>query len=662
MKLIDMTITEVKFILGMGLTSFLIMSYPFIIMILLGPAFSSSLNKIGNIPIAIYEDGSGNTGSITSSIMQIDGIKLVRVYSEPELVSKVSGGEVPLGIKVGMDGNRQSVVLYRDPQKGIIATNMIVILEELLSEQKGIIVAKSINQLQESLAKSTKIIKRTMKEFGNYKNEISNSRFALSALTNDLDGIRSKFSSSSARVESMRQSTQSSKATLAEFRSSIGDVEAQVSQIDYYVTRIDAADARLVSVYNMISDFNSKRSVYVGKIDSANSKLNNYRNYLSQAESTLLAARSSTSDQNLIASINSALNSISNAKNEIVSAQNDLNSARSDLMSVDVNRYWNEVSAARNELSATRGNLLNLKSQLSSAASLWRAKADTLEAQLNEADSGINELSSTASDTKAFLDRLSQYASSGNTQLDIWDRRIAELQTAFGNVNEDLSDISSSTDQSELSPIQFSNVEVIRNSNTINIFFPAIMGIDMILASLLLPIIAGVSMKNQGMDQRIRDSFLGAFNFVAGRFIGNYFISLLQLLILTAVGIFVFGVGHIQSLAGAILVLLLVPAVFTSFGILLSLFVKKESTAILLSLLISIPSIFLSGAILPIEVLPFPFDTLSKAMPLYSVTGAVSKTVIKGLGIFDSIFEILYLALFSLACILCAYVVRKMQE
>ncbi|HQT44526.1 MAG TPA: ABC transporter permease, partial [Candidatus Micrarchaeota archaeon] len=159
-----------------------------------------------------------------------------------------------------------------------------------------------------------------------------------------------------------------------------------------------------------------------------------------------------------------------------------------------------------------------------------------------------------------------------------------------------------------------------------------------------------------------KDSKFGVFNFIMGRFVGNYIVAGIQLFILFLIGALFFGVSYINDYLFIGISLAIIPAVFSSFGVLLSQFVRREGTAVMLSILICIPSIFFSGALLPLELLSPLFQFIGKILPLYSVTQVMSMSAVKGLYITDALPEMLYLFLFSFGCLAAAYAVRKMQQ
>jgi ABC-2 type transport system permease protein len=104
---------------------------------------------------------------------------------------------------------------------------------------------------------------------------------------------------------------------------------------------------------------------------------------------------------------------------------------------------------------------------------------------------------------------------------------------------------------------------------------------------------------------------------------------LLQVVIVALAGSLIFGVSLGSNYTMLALGLLLAPAVFTALGLLLAAFVSNEGSAILSSLLISMPMLFLSGIILPIELLHGTFRAIGTILPLYNVVEMISKVTVR---------------------------------
>ena len=167
-----------------------------------------------------------------------------------------------------------------------------------------------------------------------------------------------------------------------------------------------------------------------------------------------------------------------------------------------------------------------------------------------------------------------------------------------------------------------------------------IFGIVLVLLfnAILLVSMAGVKDKSQSIDVREKLSPKNRFYFFLGRFFAQSIVGLLTGIVMILFAILVFGFP-IFNLHIVILFLILAIFAFVSIGLLISQFVESESIAILLSLLIVMPMLFLSGLILPTYFMPnflaifaniLPL-TLAKNALLYAIVGKNALIYILGL-------------------------------
>jgi len=660
MKLATMIQTEIRFIMSMGRMPFLIMIYPIILMLIIGPAFSSSLNNTSNVPVAVYDNEDGANQAILDGMKDVAGVSVIYASSEKDLAAAVISGAAPLGVVLGSDEHGQYITFYRDPSKGVISTNVIMALETSFNEKKGVSVTGKLSGMRSSLANAARFLSNGMETLGEAKSDI----VAIKQDVNDIGSRAAALNMGQVQLElgAMANNTEDARRNMSDMRLYLQNIQAESAQIDQTINKIDAASALLLSTRNDLSSFDSKRSSYIGKIDNAISKLSSYNSRLSQADEMVELAKASTSDPNTLSYLQQIDSQISQARTDVAGAQNDLYSARSDISSVNTAQYSSNIDNARSDLASTRSQLIALRTRILTDATDWRARLGIMEGKLNDASGSISELSGELEKMDALSTRVQSISQEISVKSGAWLSGIESANSDAGEITRDLSVLAGTADIKNFAPARISTNDVIKNTNMLNLFFPAIIGVDMVLATLLLPMAVGVSLKDQGMDRRILDSRMGSFNFVFGRFAAHYLISLFQLAVLVGFALVFFNVGNLQSLPAVAIVLLLTPAVFTALGVLLSLFVRKESAAVLLSLVIGIPSIFLSSGIVPSEFFPQLFQYAGKATPLYHMTDAISKALIRGLGASEIFANVAYMLCFVILCLAVAYFTRKHQE
>jgi ABC-2 type transport system permease protein len=108
--------------------------------------------------------------------------------------------------------------------------------------------------------------------------------------------------------------------------------------------------------------------------------------------------------------------------------------------------------------------------------------------------------------------------------------------------------------------------------------------------------------------------------------------------------------GSILSLA---IIMMVYAAVATAIGLLLSTVVKSEQQFMAISMLVSMPTIFLSGAFLPVQAMPSALQKLAGFLPITYAADALRGIMIKGLSI-SAVFNDLLALLVFLAVMLIA--------
>ncbi|PIU21984.1 MAG: hypothetical protein COT14_03220 [Candidatus Diapherotrites archaeon CG08_land_8_20_14_0_20_30_16] len=157
-----------------------------------------------------------------------------------------------------------------------------------------------------------------------------------------------------------------------------------------------------------------------------------------------------------------------------------------------------------------------------------------------------------------------------------------------------------------------SRYEFFKSSNIAIIF-----GIVLVLLfnAILLVSMSGVKDKTQGIDVREKLAPRNRFWFFMGRFFAQSIVGIMTAIVMFLFAILVFGFP-LQNVPILLVYLILSIFSFVSVGLFIGLFVESESIAILLSLLIVMPMLFLSGLILPIYFMPQALSAVASILPL----------------------------------------------
>lgn len=120
-------------------------------------------------------------------------------------------------------------------------------------------------------------------------------------------------------------------------------------------------------------------------------------------------------------------------------------------------------------------------------------------------------------------------------------------------------------------------------------------------------------------------------------------------LILITIAVLVFGV----SISGSLLDVLAIVAIYaigaTGVGMVLSVMAHTQEQYQAISLLVIVPTIFLSGVFFPIQTLPSVLQGAAYILPMAPAAAAMSGVMVKGFGLWQVLPSLAYLVVFGVA-------------
>jgi ABC-2 type transport system permease protein len=163
-------------------------------------------------------------------------------------------------------------------------------------------------------------------------------------------------------------------------------------------------------------------------------------------------------------------------------------------------------------------------------------------------------------------------------------------------------------------------------------FVPGVIAMVVMLVSLLLTALAVVREKEMGTMEQILVSPIRPVEFMLGKTIPFVLISLLDVALVTVVGVFWFEV----PLRGSLLILFLGTVAFlfnsVGLGLLISTVSATQQQALMSGTFFFTPAILLSGLIFPIANMPLGFQYLTYLNPLRYFIIVVQGVFLKGAG------------------------------
>lgn len=161
---------------------------------------------------------------------------------------------------------------------------------------------------------------------------------------------------------------------------------------------------------------------------------------------------------------------------------------------------------------------------------------------------------------------------------------------------------------------------------------PAVIGAIMLLISLLLTSLAIVREREIGTLEQLAVSPLTPGELIAGKTIPFAIIGLVDMLLVSVVAVLWFGIPLVGSVAMLLLAGVLFLLAALGLGLLISTAASTQQEAFMVSFLVYMPSMLLSGFMFPVTSMPEYFQWLTLLNPLRHFLEIVRAVFLKGVG------------------------------
>jgi len=173
------------------------------------------------------------------------------------------------------------------------------------------------------------------------------------------------------------------------------------------------------------------------------------------------------------------------------------------------------------------------------------------------------------------------------------------------------------------------------NSRTQIYMIPGLAAILLQLITVSLTSSSLVREKEQGTLEQLMVSPVGRLGLMMGKLTPYFALAVVEMCAILLMGWLLFDV----RVAGNVFLLLLMALPFIlaslALGLLISTSAQNQAQAMQLSLLITLPTILLSGFVFPLETMPGPLFLLSHVLPVTYFLQIIRGVVVRGAGILD---------------------------
>ena len=164
-------------------------------------------------------------------------------------------------------------------------------------------------------------------------------------------------------------------------------------------------------------------------------------------------------------------------------------------------------------------------------------------------------------------------------------------------------------------------------------FVPGVIGMIVILICAMMTSVSIVREKERGTMEILLASPMNPLVIILAKLIPYFIVSCINLITILLLSRYVLGVPIAGSVFTFCLLAVIYILVALSLGLLISTAVSTQLAAMLLSLLLIVPTMYLSGMAFPLESMPLPLQKVSVIIPTRWFNEAARRILIQGVEI-----------------------------
>ncbi|MFA4955668.1 MAG: ABC transporter permease [Candidatus Methanoperedens sp.] len=612
-------------------TLLLIFLAPVLIMILIGSVFSGASGE-GLKDVKLGVGGGSTLGD--DIIQELNSSKMFIIIKEnttdPAIIENgVRSGKYSAGIFIPQN-QTQSMKLYIDNSRVQIAPVISTVFLTTTEKMSYELTLGFISKLWENLGKMES-------ELSPLKESVSSINGNIEKLNNDtqdvlfqLDGIDAK---------GLNQSVNMMKNTLEQMITDLGQ-----TSIDINATRIEISDLdkNVSSIYNDSAELRDDLNLVVDSINSTDAALLGIQIDLQGTYTSTCAITSTpqcitlentirqvTDTRALLLEKTDRIRSLHIALSNTAAKSYELHEklVRTDIR---LQNMQGLISNYRLEISNIQGNISNIKTAIVILDDVKKQSAN-LSIQMNNLSLEMNKSSS-------------------------------NLVSEIDRTKSILTDVIKNSPTAVAAPVKLEREPVFKDRAYLDFLMPAIVSIVLMFISFMLASITIVQERTKKTLLRTLLTPLSLGEFIFAKTSALILIAMLQGIILIIVAYLFYGILIPISQMGLLfLVILVYSAAFIGIGMAIATFAESENTAMLTSLVLSIPMLFLCGVFFPFEIMPQLMVKIGSALPITVGIKALDSVLIYREGFDVLVGYLAPLLLYSIVGLGLAYILLKKE-
>jgi ABC-type multidrug transport system permease subunit/uncharacterized protein YoxC len=561
---------------------------PVLIMLIVGSVFAGGAERgLKNVRLGVTGVQTREGALIVESLSKEGMFTIEELNVTPsEMDALVSQGIYSAGI-VLPENQTTPLRLYLDDSKlqiaPVISSVFLTLTEKLSFEITLAFIEELWTSLQkmkaqmDPLANEVRRVNATINEINADAEEIQGSMNAL-----DINGLRNSLREMGRALDDMERDLGQSRIDLngtreelRELNTSVGDISAESSELrDEMKVVVDSINSTNQALLELQSELQEVYNTTCGNL-------------------TALDPRCITIQQS-IQQINFTRNLLLNRTSRITRFYENLN----------------RVAERSAQLQGTLSKIDVRLERMDSSIASYLNRIDDLRQEIMPIEEAVTELEDIRQRSTATFREVNRLTREINRNAD-------ELVAALEESKETLEEVVARPPTAVVSPIVWEKVRVFEGKSYLEFLLPGITAIVLMFVCLLLASITIVQEKSGGTLVRTLLSPIRLHDILLGKIVAILVISLFQAMIIMGIARFVYGIGiptqHVTPLFKGVLIY---SASFTAIGMALATFADSENTAMLSSLVLSVPMLFLNGVFFPFEMMPPAMNAIGRALPI----------------------------------------------
>jgi ABC-2 type transport system permease protein len=289
-----------------------------------------------------------------------------------------------------------------------------------------------------------------------------------------------------------------------------------------------------------------------------------------------------------------------------------------------------------------------------------RSQLASTQSQMREARSKLQGIKDQLGDTKNQISEGVSRLESFEKQIDGANEKITDISLSLSLLQGTLHTTLTKNPEGIIAPVDIVTPSIFQNQTFLNLLLPVIISSIIMLNALPLSSVSIIREKNKKTLIRNMVSPTSLKIFIMGKVISILLIVALQLVLFLTIGMLFFKVQLPLTLLPHIIVsLVLITLCFISIGMIIAVYSDSETSALITSTALVVPMLFLSGAVIPFEMMPGAIEYIGSALPLtHSIALMKSITIYQS---FTSLKSVIYLLEVTVIAFIVSFVMIKKQ-